>query len=575
MNSMSRQRPAAELEVELRVLAGRDALALDARLHAPDLADVVLGERSRYTNVLGQLAEPPAQRRRRRRRTGPWSSAWSSHGSAPPLVVRPEAVERPGQRALVALGAQRGVDRGTSGPPRWSRRSRLDELRRRCARPSWKSAGPSPSYTNSTSMSDAYDELAPAEAAHADHRERDRRVERRQRGLERTPPPAPPARARSLRARASPRMSRVAIRSSSRRLKRRSPARRCVRSAAATRACRRASSTSSARARSRRERRRRRRASSTNSGWRRRASPSTRLEPRSWHVRSARARAVAEGHRRARSRPAPVPRPGAAAAAARGRGRATPTATRASAGSICSHELELPVSPRVSSRSAARVRSASVKPKAAQPFLGRLAARARPVARRGSRGSGAKNRRSWIERDRRPGGRGARPRSCSSARPLGAVAVAEHPGQARPRLLVGGQRVRLLLVVELQPVLDGPEEPVRGVEPVGVGPVDVAAGRELRRARRASSGSAASGRARPWTSCSSCTANSMSRMPPRPALELAVVEAPALVISSARAFMARTARTASGSSTSGHTSGGRGVHEPRAERRGRRPPVGP
>ena len=63
--------------------------------------------------------------------------------------------------------------------------------------------------------------------------------------------------------------------------------------------------------------------------------------------------------------------------------------------------------------------------------------------------------------------------------PFGAVAVPEHPRQADARVLVGRDHVRLLLVVELDAVLDRPEEPVRAVESVGVGTVDVAAGREL------------------------------------------------------------------------------------------------
>ena len=63
--------------------------------------------------------------------------------------------------------------------------------------------------------------------------------------------------------------------------------------------------------------------------------------------------------------------------------------------------------------------------------------------------------------------------------PFGAVAVAEHARQADAGVLVGRDGVRLLLVVELDAVLDRPEEPVGAVEAVGVGTVDVAAGREL------------------------------------------------------------------------------------------------
>ena len=47
-----------------------------------------------------------------------------------------------------------------------------------------KSAGLVPSYTNSTSMSDAYESSRAAETAHSDHRERHRRVDPRQRRLE-------------------------------------------------------------------------------------------------------------------------------------------------------------------------------------------------------------------------------------------------------------------------------------------------------------------------------------------------------------------------------------------------------
>src|SRR5581483_10161886 len=54
------QRPAAELEMELRVLARRDALALDARLHATNLADLVDGERPPPDEAVGDLHEPRA-----------------------------------------------------------------------------------------------------------------------------------------------------------------------------------------------------------------------------------------------------------------------------------------------------------------------------------------------------------------------------------------------------------------------------------------------------------------------------------------------------------------------------------
>ena len=52
------QRAPPELEVELRVLARRDALAFDARLHAAHLAHVVVGERSVVGELVDELAEP-------------------------------------------------------------------------------------------------------------------------------------------------------------------------------------------------------------------------------------------------------------------------------------------------------------------------------------------------------------------------------------------------------------------------------------------------------------------------------------------------------------------------------------
>ena len=50
-----------ELEVELRILARWDAFALDARLHAPDLAHVVVGHRLRVRELGGELGEARAE----------------------------------------------------------------------------------------------------------------------------------------------------------------------------------------------------------------------------------------------------------------------------------------------------------------------------------------------------------------------------------------------------------------------------------------------------------------------------------------------------------------------------------
>ena len=115
--------------------------------------------------------------------------------------------------------------------------------------------------------------------------------------------------------------------------------------------------------------------------------------------------------------------------------------------------------------------------------------------------------------------------------------------------------VRLLLVVELEAVLDGAEEPVR----VGRGGRRRRARRSRRRRARASASSVFGERI-----VGSCTAVHELEQLHRE-LDVADAAAPRLssrsprplrsVISSARSFIARISRTASGSSTSGHTHG--------------------
>ena len=75
---------------------------------------------------------------------------------------------------------------------------------------------------------------------------------------------------------------------------------------------------------------------------------------------------------------------------------------------------------------------------------------------------------------------------------------------------------------------------------------------------------------RPWTSCRSCTANSTSRIPPRPRFTSRSVSPSWRASSSARAFSARTSRTASGSRRSAQTYGRR--RRPSSGRRGRHRP---
>ena len=118
------ERAAAELEVELRVLAGRDALALDARLHPADLATPLFGERfavhvlrARSRGSARPSSGSPATGRAR-------VSAWNSHTSrplAPVRVVARRASGRAGPACLRAAAARRC---GTSDPRPWSRRSR-------------------------------------------------------------------------------------------------------------------------------------------------------------------------------------------------------------------------------------------------------------------------------------------------------------------------------------------------------------------------------------------------------------------------------------------------------------------
>ena len=138
-----RERAAAQLEVELGVLARRDALPLDARLHAPHLAHVVLGERVAVHERLDELDEPLGELGVAGDRTR-LEQRLELPRQRPPLVVRPVAVEAARERALLALGSQVGVDAERLALGAWSRRSRASAasaVRSAAA----KSAGPSPS----------------------------------------------------------------------------------------------------------------------------------------------------------------------------------------------------------------------------------------------------------------------------------------------------------------------------------------------------------------------------------------------------------------------------------------------
>ncbi len=122
------QRAAPELQVELRIFAGRDALAFDARLHATDLAHVVVGHRASVRELVGERGEARAELgvAGDEPRLG---ERLALPGEAPLLVVRGESADRPRQRPLVALGSEAGVDaeRLTFGG---GRADLLHELRR-------------------------------------------------------------------------------------------------------------------------------------------------------------------------------------------------------------------------------------------------------------------------------------------------------------------------------------------------------------------------------------------------------------------------------------------------------------
>jgi hypothetical protein len=124
------------------------------------------------------------------------------------------------------------------------------------------------------------------------------------------------------------------------------------------------------------------------------------------------------------------------------------------------------------------------------------------------------------------------------------------------------------LVGELQPVLDGAQQAVGLGERVGVLVGDVAVA-----ARASSAGSVPVARSdrspRPWTSCSSWTANSMSRMPPGAELELPFAVADDLGLGLDPPFIARISATTSG--RAGRAT--RTARRPRAARAERRSPA--
>ena len=166
----------------------------------------------------------------------------------------------------------------------------------------------------------------------------------------------------------------------------------------------------------------------------------------------------------------------------------------------------------------------------------------------------------------------ATPRSSSAT---GSVAQPERAAEPAQLGLVVGHEVGAPQPVQLQPVLDAC---------AGTGRRGRARrrrrGRRSRRRQRLErrqrvAGCAATSSVRPCTSCSSWTANSTSRRPPRPELELAVgLRRPARAPRPGGASPARRRRSRSRSAAC-QTSGRERVDVRRARARGRRRPAGP
>ena len=135
-----------------------------------DLAGVVVGEGAAVHDVARRAFEGRAEFAVAGDESG-LGERLALPGEAPLLVVGGEPGEAAGQRTVPALGSEAGVDRGTSAPRPWWRRS---PVRRGSPAPrrARTSAALSPSYTNITSMSDAYDSSPPPRRPKSDHRER-------------------------------------------------------------------------------------------------------------------------------------------------------------------------------------------------------------------------------------------------------------------------------------------------------------------------------------------------------------------------------------------------------------------
>ena len=206
------------------------------------------------------------------------------------------------------------------------------------------------------------------------------------------------------------------------------------------------------------------------SGLARSTSPRWRLVPSSrarWRATSGESRNVVAS---ARLRPSPEANRRRPSRPRSGSGDADSQSRRS--GRSCCIIRDDRVRPRVSSATAWRVRSTSVKPNAARRSA--VAASPRGPAPESDSSSGRNHTRSWAPRTCSRWAARARS-NASVGTGVGCASEPEHPCHSPPIVSVGRHGVDLSLVLELHDVLHAPQEPVGVVEPGGVVGVDVAA----------------------------------------------------------------------------------------------------
>ena len=181
MNSTSESEPRPSFRWKPRVLTRRDAFSLDARLHASDLPPPVFGERVAVHVRLGQLQESRAENGV----TG--DEAGASEGLELPDLgalcpIGRVRLWRPREDALPTLGPEPRVD-AEGLAFRGGLTDRAHELRRDVFRTVERARTGSVEDEQHVDVGGVR-QFAPTEPAHPDHRERQLRLERLQRGLE-------------------------------------------------------------------------------------------------------------------------------------------------------------------------------------------------------------------------------------------------------------------------------------------------------------------------------------------------------------------------------------------------------